>query len=86
MPDSTLDVLAVEAYANGDDPIDYAAMRVEVLLDVRGRLQCRDRMGRPPLPSWPDLSDAALARKVLGTMLALGWTPPSRPYTGGRRG
>lgn len=74
-----LDYLTACRYANGDDPLTVAEEQAVMLLDVRHHLlherELKNRL--PRLPAWPDLSDAAVARKFVGWLLDAGWTPPS---------
>ncbi|TAK32284.1 MAG: hypothetical protein EPO40_02875 [Myxococcaceae bacterium] len=77
MADSGFDYLAASAHASGKDPIDWAVLIVGNLLTARATCTGRAERGLPPLPCWPDTSDAAVARKVVGFLLDAGWTPPS---------
>jgi len=68
---------ARNAYESGTDPMAYAEKRVAVLIEVH-LLVVNGRAENPG--SFPiysrDLSDEALARRILGGLLAIGWTPP----------
>lgn len=68
---------ARNAYESGTDPVTYAEGRVAMLVEVH-LLVVNGRAENPA--SFPiysrDLSDEALARRILGGLLAIGWTPP----------
>lgn len=68
---------ARNAYESGTDPVAYAEQRVSVLIEVH-LLVAAGRTEDPALfPIYSrDLSDEALARRILGGLLAIGWTPP----------
>lgn len=76
MSDS-IDDLSGSAYGGGMDPLDWATHLVASLLSARSTCQQRELNGLPPLAAWPDVSDQAVARKVLGHLLDAGWTPPT---------
>jgi hypothetical protein len=75
--DSIDDWPARNAYESGADPVTYAEGRVAMVVKVHLSVV----NGRAESPgSFPvysrDLSDEALARRILGGLLAIGWTPP----------
>lgn len=72
-----IDDLSASAYAGGKDPLDWATHLVTSLLAARSTCERRELSGLPPLPAWSDVSDDAVARKVLGHLLDAGWTPPT---------
>ena len=65
------------AYESGTDPVTYAEKRVAMVVSVH--LTVIEGRAENPA-SFPvysrDLSDGALARRILGGLLAIGWTPP----------
>lgn len=72
-----MDFLSAAMLAGGRSPIQVAELRVAQLLEVRGILLGREANGHPRLPAWQDLSNDALARKVVGLLMDAGWRPPS---------
>jgi hypothetical protein len=75
---------ARRAYESGTDPLAYAEKRVAMVIKVHlsvvnGRAE---NPGSFPIYS-RDLSDEALARRILGGLLAIGWTPPHIDPLGG---
>lgn len=76
---SDIDNLSASAYAGGKDPLDWATHLAASVLMAWSTCQRREVRGLPPLPDWPDLSDHAVACKILGRLLDAGWTPPSGP-------
>jgi hypothetical protein len=68
---------ARNAYESGTDPVAYAEKRVAVLIQVH-LLVAEGRAENPASFAVysRDLSDGALARRILGGLLAIGWTPP----------
>ncbi len=69
--------LARMAYDRGDDPLDYAIGQVALL--TRAYLAVIVARAEKPaaFPGWgDDTSLEHLARRVVGDLLAAGWTPP----------
>jgi replicative DNA helicase len=72
-----IDGLAKYAYSRGQHPISYAADRVAIAIEAHQDV-VQSRTDAPA--SFPlygdDLSPAALARRIVGTLMAAGWTSP----------
>jgi hypothetical protein len=69
MSDDTISELARLSYAAGIVPVDYAEYLIMLVLEVHRtveELQVPDA----------DVSAGALARRILGSLLDAGWTPP----------
>jgi hypothetical protein len=64
-------------YEHGVDPIDWAIEQTRITIDAREFVR-EARATNPALVPWygPDLSDEALARRVVGHLLDAGWEPP----------
>lgn len=74
---SDIDTLAAAAYANGDDPTEWAIRLITNLLVARDTARHREQAGLPALPAWQQHSDDTVARKILGWLLDAGWHAPS---------
>lgn len=76
---SDIDGASLVAYRNGRDPIDWAAdlaeIEMDVLLSVR-RARAADPAAFPGYVG--DLTLESCARKIVGSLLEAGWTPPER--------
>lgn len=68
------------AYKPGTDPLAWAEYRVSEYLEA-AREVAKARQNNPgAYPTYViGLSDASLARSILGELLALGWVAPSAP-------
>lgn len=71
-----IDYVSTVQYAAGYDPIDWGVHLVAVYLDTRKVAAGRVIAGLPPLPAWIDLSNEAVARKIIARLMDAGWTPP----------
>jgi hypothetical protein len=76
--DSHIDWLAAEAYARGEHPVDHAVTRLTMLLDTIDTIRAA-RVDEPS--SFPiygrDTSAEHAARRCVGMLMELGWTPPT---------
>ncbi|RZT87531.1 hypothetical protein EV383_4456 [Pseudonocardia sediminis] len=72
----SIEFLAACSYAAKRDVMAVAEESARVLIEVRDRLRVREANGLPPLAAWQEINDAALARKIVGALLAAGWSPP----------
>lgn len=75
---SDIDWMASSAYAQGKDPIDYAAEWLTTLIETHHDVM----VGRAKNPaSFPGyclaVTDEALALRIVGELLDAGWTPPN---------
>lgn len=82
MSDS-IDYLGALAYQrNPTDPVSVAVGRLAIFVTARDRI-ADARKANPqafPLGTWNDLGAEALAAKLLGQLLDLGWEPPSADH------
>ena len=77
MPGDITDRLAREAYESGKDPVAYAESAVTILIQVHQTVAEERRENPAAFPVYgPDDSDEALARRILGRLLSIGWTAP----------
>ena len=72
-----IDALSAAAYEGGRDPIDWSVTSITAILTARQTMVTRAENGLPALAGWHDVSDEAVARKVIGSLLNAGWSPPS---------
>lgn len=72
-----IDYLTASMYESGEDPIAVAESRIAMLVEVYQVVLQRKANGLAPLPAWQEVSDAAVARKIVGMLLDAGWRPPS---------
>ncbi len=75
---SDLDSIAVATYAHGGDPIDWACTAVGACLDARDTVREARELSPAAFPGWGERDNMAVARKIVGTLLGAGWTPPDR--------
>lgn len=73
-----LDPWSVAAYREGIDPVTWALQCTEQLIEVHALVTA----GRATDPnSYPgyviELTDTALANRIVGLLLDAGWTPPN---------
>lgn len=68
---SDLDFLAAFAYGTGQDPIDYAAENV-----IQSHVNAYLGIGQDFADDLRGLPTASLSRRILGDLMAAGWTPP----------
>ena len=69
--------LASFAYDNGQDAITYAEQVIVIQLDVRSTVYVHRLENPDAFPLYgPDLTLAAVARRIIGELLDAGWTPP----------
>jgi len=73
--DSHLSESARLAYAAGVDPLDHAVHEITTLAGVHRQLLAHARACCGCIIAG-DLSDGALARRILGLLISAGWTPP----------
>jgi hypothetical protein len=75
-----IDFLARYAYEQGTDPVTYAEGYVTQLLEVH-LLVWAVREDEPgAFPGYCiDLTLGAVARRIIGTLMAAGWKPPEVP-------
>lgn len=75
---TSIDYIAALGYRDGVDTITVGTDRVALLVETWDRIGCAREANPDAFPGavWADLSIAAVARKVLGSLLDAGWTPP----------
>lgn len=75
-----IDYLAALAYSRGTDPVVYAEAQVALVIGTHLTV-ATGRLSDPgAFPGYSrDLSVESLARRVLGQLLACGWTLPAVP-------
>jgi hypothetical protein len=72
------------AYEHGTDPITYAESHVTMLIGVHLGVAAAREENPQSFPIYsPDVSNEALARRIVGGLLDAGWTPPE-PANGQR--
>lgn len=72
-----IDALSAAAYRGGTDPIDWAVDIASTAIGVRDEVAQIPRRGTGALVGWADISDDAVARKIVASLLDAGWRPPS---------
>lgn len=77
MPADDIDYLARLAYSQGTDPVAYAEREVARVISTFALVVAARESDPAAFPIFSrDLSMEALCRRILGQLLAAGWTPP----------
>jgi hypothetical protein len=75
--DPDIDGLAKFAYDRGEDPLDYAIGRTATFISINATVIAARAKDPASFPGYPlDASPEMVARRIIGTLLDSGWTPP----------